>query len=102
MVRHIFLEQPFVWAQKKGSINISIKNTEPMNIQILLPAGYKMSPTSLKSVRLCGVQKHLSPPADECKNSLLVSNSAHTLYTVKVKHPSKVTIGKTSLHGGTL
>ncbi len=37
-----------------------------------------------------------SPPsADECENSLLVSNSAHTSFcTVKVKHPNDLTIRK--------
>lgn len=35
--------------------------------------------------------KAISPSAEECKNSLLPSNTAHSLFcTVKVKHPCEV------------
>ncbi len=48
-------------------------------------------------------QRNFPPSADECENSLLVSNSAHkSVCTVKVKHHSEVTISTTFLSGGGL
>lgn len=43
------------------------------------------------------------PFADECKNSLLVSNSAHKFSAVKLRHPSEAKVSKRYFEGrGTL
>lgn len=93
------LKTPFTWLKMNMSKCITfLKHPHPQCMCVGSFTTHLMSQNQARTKHsdLMWAQGSFPPSADECENSLLVSNSAHTsLCTVKPKHHSEVIRCKT-------